>query len=77
MIRKLGVALLLTGLTWTVGAALGPTDGEGLPPTELGRVAVGDPAPDFSLKRSDDSVVTLSHYRDKQDVILVFYRGHW
>lgn len=58
-------------------AALGPVDGNDLSPTDLDRVQVGAPAPDFSLERSDKSVVTLSDFRDKQEVVLTFYRGHW
>ena len=59
------------------GAGLGPKDGAGLPPGDLSRVAVGAPAPDFSLESKDGTVVTLSGFRDKKDVVLVFYRGHW
>ena len=57
--------------------ALGPADGHDLPAADTGRVAVGDVAPDFSLRSFDDGVVTLSDYRGKKDVVLVFYRGHW
>jgi hypothetical protein len=56
---------------------LGPRDGSDLPPVEPERVAVGDVAPDFSLRAFDGSVVTLSDYRGSRDVLLVFYRGHW
>ena len=57
--------------------ALGPHDGRELPPADTGRVAVGDPAPDFTLASYDDGALTLSNYRGQKDVILVFYRGHW
>lgn len=56
---------------------LGPADGHDLPPTELTRVAVGSPAPDFSLETLSGDTVTLSSFRGRQNVILVFYRGHW
>lgn len=59
------------------GRTLGPVDGHDLEPADTGRVAVGDPAPDFSLASYDDGVVTLSEFRGKKDVILVFYRGYW
>ncbi len=59
------------------GAPLGPTDGAGLPPTDLGRVAVGRPAPDFTLESKDGGTVMLSSFRGRKDVVLVFYRGHW
>ena len=56
---------------------LGPTDGFDLPPTDLERVAVGMPAPDFSLRTLAGDTLTLSDFRGEKDVILVFYRGHW
>lgn len=57
--------------------ALGPADGPGLPPLDTGRVAAGATAPDFTLESKDGGTVTLSQFRGKKDVILVFYRGHW
>ncbi len=60
-----------------VGPAPGPRDGAGLPPTDLERVAVGGPAPDFSLESKDGAMVTLSSFRGRKSVVLVFYRGHW
>lgn len=57
--------------------ALGPVDGHDLSPADTGRVAIGDLAPDFSLRSFDDGIVTLSDYRGTKDVVLVFYRGHW
>jgi cytochrome oxidase Cu insertion factor (SCO1/SenC/PrrC family) len=60
-----------------VGTALGPRDGVGLPPTDLARVAVGRPALDFTLESKDGGTVTLSSFRGRKDVVLVFYRGHW
>ena len=43
--------------------SLGPADGLDLPPTDL--AALEGPR------------VPLSGYRGSQDVVLVFYRGHW
>ena len=60
-----------------VGTALGPKDGAGLPPTDLARVAIGNPAPDFTLESKDGPAVTLSSFRGRKNVVLVFYRGHW
>ena len=56
---------------------LGPVDGHELPGTDLERVRVGDPAPDFSLTSYAGPVVTLSDFRGAKNVVLVFYRGHW
>jgi cytochrome oxidase Cu insertion factor (SCO1/SenC/PrrC family) len=77
-----GVAALLFAWSAAVTAAqvatgLGPKDGAGLPPTDLGRVAVGSPAPDFTLESKDGGTVTLSSFQDRKNVVLVFYRGHW
>jgi cytochrome oxidase Cu insertion factor (SCO1/SenC/PrrC family) len=55
----------------------GPKDGAGLPPTDLERVRVGSVAPDFTLESKDGELVTLSSFRGRQNVVLVFYRGHW
>jgi cytochrome oxidase Cu insertion factor (SCO1/SenC/PrrC family) len=56
---------------------LGPRDPARLPPTDTGRVAVGSEAPDFTLESLTGPPVTLSQFRGKQNVVLVFYRGHW
>ena len=61
----------------TVLAQLGPKDGPDLAPTDLNRIKVGQPAPDFSLEDIDGKVITLSDFRGKKTVVLVFYRGFW
>ncbi len=58
-------------------AQLGPKDGANLPPTDLDRVKVGQTAPDFALEDIDGTKVSLSHFRGKKSVVLVFYRGQW
>ena len=58
-------------------SAFGPVDGRDLPPTDLERVQDGDLAPDFTLPSLDGPPVTLSDARGEQNVVLVFYRGHW
>ena len=76
----MALALLTWGAAMAVAQdrpALGPTDGAGLTPTDLGRVAVGAPAPDFALDSKDGATVTLSSFRGRKNVVLVFYRGHW
>jgi len=77
----LSAALLALGLAGSLQAQtpieLGPKDGHDLPATELDRVAVGTPAPDFSLESLDGDTLTLSDFRGKKNVVLVFYRGHW
>ncbi len=58
-------------------AQLGPKDGHDLAPTDLKRVQAGQPAPDFSLESSEGKAITLSDFRGKKNVVLVFYRGYW
>jgi cytochrome oxidase Cu insertion factor (SCO1/SenC/PrrC family) len=58
-------------------AQLGPKDAANGPATELERVKVGQPAPDFSLDNVEGKPVALSDFRDKKSVVLVFYRGYW
>jgi cytochrome oxidase Cu insertion factor (SCO1/SenC/PrrC family) len=76
----LALLALLTGLPVPVhaqGSTLGPKDGAGLPRTDTSRVTVGTIAPDFTLEALAGAPVTLSGFRGKKNVILVFYRGHW
>ena len=56
------------------GAAIGERD---LPPADLDRVRKGSLAPDFTLQDQDGKLVTLTSFRGKKKVVLVFYRGYW
>jgi cytochrome oxidase Cu insertion factor (SCO1/SenC/PrrC family) len=56
---------------------LGPKDGADLKATDLGRIKVGQPAPDFTLEDMEGKNITLSDFRGKKTVVLVFYRGFW
>ena len=58
-------------------AQLGPKDGANLAPTDLERVKTGQPAPDFALEDVNGKSVSLSDFRGKKSVVLVFYRGYW
>lgn len=73
--------LLIAGFpataAWGQEPRLGPADAVRLPPTDTGRVTVGSEAPDFTLEALSGPPVRLSQFRGKQNVILVFYRGHW
>lgn len=87
MIPTLSALAAITALAFALPAALGaqvagagalgPKDGAGLPPLDTGRVAVGTRAPDFTLESKDGGKVTLSQFRERKTVVLVFYRGHW
>ena len=46
------------------------------PKAERG-VPVGADAPTFELPAIDGSTVTLEHFKGKQPVVLIFYRGWW
>src|SRR5215471_11132002 len=48
-----------------------------LGPTDLERIKVGQPAPDFTLEDVNGKNVSLSEFRGKKSVVLVFYRGYW
>jgi cytochrome oxidase Cu insertion factor (SCO1/SenC/PrrC family) len=74
--KKRYTFLLLTGAL-LASPQLGPKDGRELPPADLNRVQVGHPAPDFTLQAADGHPVSLSDYRGKHRVVLVFYRGQW
>ena len=74
------VAFLMLGVgrfVYAAEVALGPKDGDGLVPTDLERVKVGDPAPDLTLEDEKGTPITLSQFRGKKNVVLIFYRGHW
>ena len=57
--------------------ALGPVDGQDLPGWDPERIAVGTEAPDFRLESYRGETLSLSEYRGKREVLLVFYRGAW
>lgn len=69
--------IFLVSLVSFAYAQLGPKDGADLTPTDLDRVKVGQPAPDFTLENLGGTKITLSDFRGKKNVVLVFYRGHW
>lgn len=82
-VRPGSVALLVAAALAATAPAeaqtkrLGPADGHELPAVDTGRVRVGAAAPDFTLESITGSTVTLSGFRSKKTVVLVFYRGHW
>jgi len=74
------IFLLLLVLLFThppAFAQLGPKDGTDLSPTDLQRIKVGQAAPNFTLEDMDGKTITLSDFRGKKTVVLVFYRGYW
>jgi cytochrome oxidase Cu insertion factor (SCO1/SenC/PrrC family) len=78
IVRSFFVVVLMLCLAITSAVAqLGPKDGSNLPPTDLDRVKVGQSAPDFTLENMDGKPVSLSDFRGKRSVVLVFYRGQW
>jgi cytochrome oxidase Cu insertion factor (SCO1/SenC/PrrC family) len=71
------LALLLAFNQAAVSAQTGPKDEVKQSATDLDRIKVGQPAPDFTLEDSNGKNVSLADYRGKKNVVLVFYRGHW
>jgi cytochrome oxidase Cu insertion factor (SCO1/SenC/PrrC family) len=58
-------------------AAAAAAGQEKLSPHDLNRVKDGGTAPDFTLEDQTGNRVTLSSFRGKKKVVLVFYRGYW
>jgi cytochrome oxidase Cu insertion factor (SCO1/SenC/PrrC family) len=78
LIKSFVTSLLLVVLAHgPVLAQPAPKDGANLPATDLQRVKIGEPAPDFTLEEIDGKKITLSEFRGKKTVVLVFYRGYW
>lgn len=75
--RVAAALAFLSILVSVAHAQLGPKDGVNLTSTDLEKVKVGDSAPDFTLENMDGQRVTLSEFRGKKNVVLVFYRGQW
>lgn len=74
----LGAVLLIAGCTPAETEQPANTEATSvLKATDLERVAVGTEAPDFTLESSDGRTVTLSSFRNRKNVVLVFYRGYW
>ncbi len=67
----------IASLNVSAQTILGPKDGAGMAPANLNRIKVGEEAPNFTLEDQDGKPVTLSDYRNKKSVVLVFYRGYW
>jgi cytochrome oxidase Cu insertion factor (SCO1/SenC/PrrC family) len=72
-----GFAFAVLVATAPAFAQLGPKDSVNLPATEIDRVKAGQAAPDFTLENFDGKPISLSDFRGKKNVVLVFYRGHW
>lgn len=79
MKKKVIAALAFASFISTAAAfaQLGPKEGANLSPTEIGRIKIGQAAPDFALENTDGKAMTLSDFRGKKAVVLVFYRGYW
>ena len=76
--KLFAVLIFLAVLTGAPASGqLGPKDGGDLRATEIERVKAGQAAPDFTLEDVDGNSITLSDFRGKKTVALVFYRGYW
>jgi cytochrome oxidase Cu insertion factor (SCO1/SenC/PrrC family) len=73
----LTLLFIFSVVTVPVFAQLGPKDGANLSATDLERVKVGQSAPEFTLEDMTGKRISLSDFRGKKNVVLVFYRGHW
>ena len=78
LLKMIFVLLLVLSFGYSPALAqLGPKDSTDLSPTDPQRVKVGQPAPDFTLEDMEGKSITLSDFRGKKTVVLVFYRGYW
>ena len=78
LLKMIFVLLLVLSFSSSPALAqLGPKDSTDLSPTDLQRIKVGQPAPDFTLEDMEGKSITLSDFRGKKTVVLVFYRGYW
>jgi cytochrome oxidase Cu insertion factor (SCO1/SenC/PrrC family) len=68
---------LAIGLGLAFAGTTPMTSQDKLPPADVNRVKAGDVPPDFTLEDQDGNRVTLSSFRGKKQVVLVFYRGVW
>jgi len=69
--------MVFLSLTLVVSIGLDATARSATSVQRTGPVAVGELAPDFTLEDQNGNKVTLSDYRGKSPVVLVFYRGYW
>ena len=76
-VRLITIAIVAAELSGVSHAQLGPKDGRELAPSDLERVKVGQPAPDFTLEGIDGKAISLSSFQKQKNVVLVFFRGHW
>lgn len=75
--RVVSLIFALLIISAPAAAQLGSKDGNDLAPTDLNRIKAGQAAPDFTLQDADGKAITLSDFRGKKSVVLVFYRGYW
>jgi len=78
LLKMIFVLLLVLSFGYSPALAqLGPKDSTDLSPTDPQRIKGGQPAPDFTLEDMEGKSITLSEFRGKKTVVLVFYRGYW
>jgi hypothetical protein len=67
-LRSAGILFLIITLEFLQGFSF---------PEGNAALRIGDRAVDFSLLSAEGKVVILSSYRNRKNVVLVFYRGYW
>jgi cytochrome oxidase Cu insertion factor (SCO1/SenC/PrrC family) len=61
------------GLVLLLATGLLPGQGKQAPADQTSTLKVGDMAPDFSLPDQNGTIVKLSDFRGKQNVVLAFF----
>ncbi len=76
---KYGIGLLAVVMVFSLGAGsctsgtTNKTTSDEKTKAGTGTVRIGDMAPDFEMRNQDQLKVALSDYKDKKNVVLVFY----
>jgi hypothetical protein len=73
----LGLLLLFTAFGSSSKGAVAAEVDPALPATDLERILPGTEAPDLKLQSLNGTSVALSDYRNRKNIVLIFYRGYW
>ena len=74
-----GILVLIVGLALGFGSATLLNRDKGTTSSEIhnAKLQVGDQAPEFELYDSTGSLIALSDFRGKKNVVLAFYPAAW
>ena len=70
---SLVLILILSGISCTSNSDNGKTTSQDKQTSTAGTVKVGDTAPDFEMRNQEQLNVSLSEFKGKKNVVVVFY----